>query len=233
MVVGLGVAIAGSHPVAGGVVGALLAVAGLQRRSVVMGCLAVVPVGVAVGVPWPVPALVAFGASWWLLGRRAVLDRPAGVGAVRTVIVTIGLTGLCAGLAVLVADISVVTPMVVYIDAPPLPLLIAGVLLVAAVNSAGEELLWRSMLHDWLAGSTNASTGATVVTTAASFGLAHLAGLPGGVIGVVTAGLMGVALGVARTRIGLLPCIIVHFAVDVTIFSSVAASAVWVGSQAA
>lgn len=118
---------------------------------------------------------------------------------------------------------------VVEFGRPHTAVLAAGVVLLALTNAAGEEWYWRgSAMHVLQDEGVGPRT--TIVAQAASFGLAHAAGLPGGPVGVVGAFVLGLVLGVLRWRSAGMPgCVAVHALVDVAIFGLVAHRVVWVG----
>ncbi len=84
-------------------------------------------------------------------------------------------------------------------------------------NAVLEEVAFRGILFDALAGEWNAAV--AVVVTALVFGFIHQAGYPPGSLGAVLAGLYGVALGVLRVWTGgLLVPMFCHVFADATIF---------------
>jgi len=90
-------------------------------------------------------------------------------------------------------------------------------LLFACVNAALEEAAWRGVVMDALAARIGAS--GAVFVQALGFGAGHLAGIPGGAVGIGMASLFGLALGLLRQRAqGMLPCFIVHLCADATIY---------------
>lgn len=239
VLLGVAVAAAGLHPGVGVVCG-LLATAwawttGVPRRSAL---LAGAPLLLSVGVPWPVPALVAsalfrvaaarsasHGSESRVGGCAGPLDRRGRAGP-ETVIAA----GVCAPVAAVLAGLSWGNEHPVVEFARPHPVVIAaGVVLLALANALGEEWFWRGcamrVLLDRAVGVRTA-----ILVQAVSFGLAHAAGLPGGVTGVAGAFVLGLVLGVLRLRAAGLPgCVAVHLAVDVAIFGIVANHVVWVG----
>ncbi|MGW0228584.1 CPBP family intramembrane glutamic endopeptidase [Actinopolymorpha singaporensis] len=98
----------------------------------------------------------------------------------------------------------------------PLWLAILGIAGFAVVNPVWEELLFRGVLLSELAAVWGARAG--VVLQAALFGVAHFAGFPSGVVGMIMAGSWGFALGVMRLRSGgvLIPYL-VHVAANLVI----------------
>jgi len=108
------------------------------------------------------------------------------------------------------------------------PLVLAGVCF-SFVNAALEELVVRGVLWEALAKEWNAAVALGV--TAVLFGLGHLHGYPPGPLGVVLAGLYGVALGLLRWWAGGLGLIVAcHVIADATIFSLLVSSGAFSGS---
>jgi len=119
-------------------------------------------------------------------------------------------------------------PLVLSFQTPPSSLVVGAVLGLASLNALGEELLWRQGLL--LFGQrVGVPRSAAVLLVAASFGLAHLHGIPNGWTGVALAGLFGVALGFVRLRNGLLAAVAIHFVVDMAVFSAVTTEALYLG----
>ena len=235
VLLGSAVAIAGLHPGLG-VVSSLLAIAWVwtgrvpRRRALLAGA----PLLLAVGVPWPAPALaasalfvVAEARSGRPVGGRTRLADSRGA---RAVVETVVAAAVCTPVAAVLARASWGNEHPVVELARPHPVVIAaGVALLALANALGEEWFWRGcamrVLLDHAVGVR-----ATILVQAASFGLAHAAGLPGGAIGVAGAAVLGVVLGVLRLRPAGMPgCVAVHTAVDVALFGLVANQVVWVG----
>ena len=228
---GIGVGVAATTPIASVGCGALLAAVAVRTRDPTVVVVAAVPPAVAVGLPWPVPALLAAvillgwrrgdSSTSWTCSRDRRLSR-------RSALLVVALTAAAgAGVAYVVADLSLPPHLTVGLDEPPAAVLVAGVLLVSLVNSTGEELLWRGVLASWL---DRVSGRAIVVVpaTASSFGLSHLSGIPSGVVGVLGAFAFGVVLAVLRPRVGLVGCIAVHAAVDLALLVVIVPRAVWI-----
>jgi membrane protease YdiL (CAAX protease family) len=106
--------------------------------------------------------------------------------------------------------------------------LLPWILLFAATNAFGEEMLYRSALlaptHKVLGGEQ------AILLTATFFGIGHYYGVPYGITGVLLAGFFGWVLGRAmlETRGFFWPWMI-HMATDVVIFSFLAMGAVTAG----
>lgn len=236
VLLGVGIGASGLVPVAGAAIGMVLAAwAWACKAPGGAAGLAVAPLGLAAGIPWPVPALAA-------VGLARILERARGQD-VRRVVVTrsrqsslrlgfeiVGGAILCAATGAALATFYLNGERIVLeLEPPPLGVLAAAVLLLAVLNATCEELLWRDhcvrvLLHD------ARSIGGVVVVQGISFGLAHPYGLPGGVLGVVGALGLGLTLGMLRfRRAGLVGSIVVHTVVDVAIFSVVGTQVVWIG----
>lgn len=98
----------------------------------------------------------------------------------------------------------------------PVPVATTGALAFLVVNGAIEDSIWAGVLLSatervlpaWLA----------VGAVAASFGLAHLHGVPGGLVGVLMAGAWGLVLALLRIRTGGMGATyLAHIAADATI----------------
>lgn len=235
VLLGAAVAAAGPYSWLGALGGLVAAVwAGVCRVSWRVAALAVAPLVLALGVPWPAPAVLA-SALFWTGGVRSARPptvstaRADGCGA-RAVGETLVAATVCAPVAAGLAYLSWADEHPAVELAPPHPALLAlGVVLLALVNAASEEWFWRGcavrLLEDDGAGYR-----ATVLVQASSFGVAHAAGLPGGGSGVAGAFVLGLVLGVLRLRpAGMAGCVAVHTAVDAALFGLVANQVVWVG----
>jgi membrane protease YdiL (CAAX protease family) len=94
--------------------------------------------------------------------------------------------------------------------------LVVGGALFAVVNAGLEELIWRGLIQSRLREVVGKP--AAIALQAASFGLAHAAGFPRGLSGVVLAGVWAVMLGMLRERSGgLLAAFLAHVVADATI----------------
>lgn len=93
--------------------------------------------------------------------------------------------------------------------------------MAALANSLVEEAVWRhaawSELND-LFGLWGA-----VLLSSLAFGIAHWHGLPGGIVGVFGAALLGLVLGMTRVAVGFTGVLAVHFAVDIGLFWTILA----------
>lgn len=97
----------------------------------------------------------------------------------------------------------------------PIGLVVAGVVLVAVVNSLFEELLWRAGLADTLA-SQGSAPASWLIVVSLGFGLSHLYGTPGGWTGVAATACFGLAMAALRFRCrgSILLCVAVHAIAD-------------------
>ena len=110
---------------------------------------------------------------------------------------------------------------------PHWAVVVAVVCLLALLNSAGEEVLWRvALLHPL---RDELPLLAIALSSAASFGLAHQSGIPGGMSGVVASGVFGLVLTLIALQTSLRAAVAVHLVVDVAIFGVVAANVVYLG----
>ncbi len=86
-------------------------------------------------------------------------------------------------------------------------------------NALLEESIWRGVLMESLDRGLGRGV-ASIAVSAVSFGVAHVAGFPRGVFGVLLAAFSGVLLGVIRRRSeGLLAPMITHVLVDTAVFA--------------
>jgi len=108
--------------------------------------------------------------------------------------------------------------------------LLPFVLGFAAINAFGEEVTYRApqlaALHGAI-GSTH-----SLLITAAYFGIAHYYGVPYGIVGVLMSAVLGWLLGrsMLETR-GMFWAWFIHFAMDVVIFTFLAAGSVTPGGR--
>ncbi|MGD2109575.1 MAG: type II CAAX endopeptidase family protein [Phycisphaerae bacterium] len=174
---------------------------------------------------WPTALLVPL-VGWGLIAvvvpalRRAVVIS-VGKRPDRVTAWFMALTVVVSGIALVVwhelarPDLGDLLAMIPVMPALLLPLACLG---FAIVNAIIEELIWRGIIWEMLAGSIG-STALIIVLQAVSFGLFHIHGFPRGVIGVVMASVYGVALGWIRHRTGGLGAVIVtHVFADIVIF---------------
>ncbi len=154
----------------------------------------------------PIPWILNRPPSWRILG-------PAIAGA------------MCLGLLVFIFAFGSPPSFGSLLDLLPL---LPFVLLFAASNAFGEEMLYRA---PWLA-ALEGPVGPVhaLLLTAVYFGLAHFYGVPYGLLGVVMAFIPGWLMGKAmlETR-GFFWAWLIHFCMDFTIFSFMALGSVTPG----
>jgi membrane protease YdiL (CAAX protease family) len=179
--------------------------------AVVVGLVAVLP------TCWPLPALLAGVVARSRFGRTRGTGWLVGAGA-----------GLAAAAVVtpLVLPVLDGAPLAFLVPRPPVVLLGAAVVGAAVLNALAEETLWRGAIV-----GTDRRLGfppwTTAAAQAAGFGVAHWHGIPGGPIGVLAAGAFGALMAVVRLRIGFGAALLAHVLTDVAIFTTVAATAVF------
>lgn len=180
---------------------------------------------------WPVPLLVGLlvaacvaritpwvSVPWWRGGRvrAAELGLAAALSGVAAVALIVWWRWMQPDLHDVVARI----PQVHWLG------LVAVGLLFAVTNALVEESLFRGILTEALTEEARLSLPGATVAQAVVFGVLHLHGFPRGALGVVLAGIYGLMMGVIRARSGgLWAAWISHVAVDLVIFSVVAALA--------
>lgn len=143
-------------------------------------------------------------------------------------VVTSVVVGVGAGLIAMpfVQAQLVASPIQLPWTQPPAVLLAAAVVVLAAANAVGEELLWRGVLA--MESSALPSIG-TYLLQFTSFGLAHLGGVPGGLVGIMLTGGFGCVMVALIRRYGLTAAIIAHFMADLFIFATVAPNVLFTG----
>jgi CAAX protease family protein len=174
----------------------------------------------AAGLVWPVPCLAA-GVVWFALDARRV--RPRRRWPRPRILALCAATGAVAGAAVIAMQPgSVLGALWFGRERPSTAVLIAIVVVAAFANGIGEEVLWRGWLHAKLAGTSRVIR---TVLIAASFGAAHVHGIPSGWLGICAAGLYSVVVTYTRERSGFIAGVVMHVATDLVVFSAVAATA--------
>jgi CAAX protease family protein len=138
-------------------------------------------------------------------------------GSLRLALLTalLPLVGLPLWRALSLPDLEPLVAIVAGIPAWALPFIGLG---FALLNALVEEIAFRGVLLDGLMSAVGVR--AAVVLQAAAFGLVHLDGLPGGVLGVVLSGLYGLILGAIRLRTrGLATPYVAHVLADLVLFA--------------
>lgn len=131
---------------------------------------------------------------------------------------------LCAGLT-LFAVIAGGAPLSNLSRALPL---MPYVILFAAMNAFGEEMNYRAPQLGALQGPVGPAQ--ALLMTAAYFGIGHFYGVPYGVIGVVMSFVLGWVLGKSMLETkGMFWAWLIHFCMDVVIFTFMAAGSVTPG----
>ncbi|HLW65415.1 MAG TPA: type II CAAX endopeptidase family protein [Gemmataceae bacterium] len=208
-----------------------------KRAGPVHGVLVFAGLGLVVSgllpLPWPLylllPLLIYAGIVLATPSLRATAPRLA-IGQTSGPAIAAAVALSLATAAVLIAFHILVHPDVsgFAVRLPvsgPLTLICIGVF-VSVVNALLEELIFRGIMWEVVAAEWNA--GAALVVTAGVFGLFHLHGYPSGPLGVVLAGLYGLALGLLRWWTGgLALAIACHVCADATIFSLLVRSGVF------
>ena len=232
VVVGVTIGVAGVAPVVGATFGLLTVLwAWAIRMPRHVGVLGLAPLALAVGVPWPIPALLAVLVARAVARRPGERMAPSRIGPPLRIVGEVGaVTLLCVPLAAALACLSLGNEhQVLSLKQPPFVLIGTGVVLAALVNASAEELYWRGCMMRLLAASRYRPH-TVVMVPAVSFGAAHLTGVPNGLTGVAGAFGLGLVLGVLRLRPAGLPgCVAAHAAIDMAIFGLVAGHVVWVG----
>jgi len=186
-------------------------------------------------------ALLMLAASWLLMRRRSAFF--LGVGDLHAVAEPIPLVGMTrpstwnrlapimavclAGGLVAFAIIAGGAPLANLPRALPL---LPFVVLFAAMNAFGEEMSYRAPQLGALAPVVGESQ--ALLMTAIYFGIGHFYGVPYGIVGVLMAGVLGWLLGrsMLETK-GLLCAWLIHFAMDLVIFTFMAAGSISAGGR--
>lgn len=173
---------------------------------------------------WPLPAALALVVVIVLTGPRGTLSRWRKWFRVGAIGPSTWL--LCAVIVVLTGAALLVWQRVTHgdlpstytglIDSVPTPVAIAGIFLFLVVNGAAEDSVWSGVLMTAARGTMPAPV--AIAVTALSFGIAHLDGVPNGLIGVVMVVAWGIVLTILRLRTGgMLATYIAHVLADATI----------------
>jgi membrane protease YdiL (CAAX protease family) len=196
---------------------------GLRDAALLSGCLWILIRLPVIGI-WPLPALGAVVAVVLLRGPRSTTlrwRRWLRVGSISR-----GDWLLCGVIVVFTAAALVTwqrwtggalpATYGALLESVPRPAGIVGIFLFLVVNGLVEDSVWSGVLMTASTGPLPAPL--AVLTTAASFGLAHLHGVPDGPIGVAMVVVWGVVLAVLRLRTrGMLATYAAHILADATI----------------
>lgn len=180
--------------------------------------------------PWPLPLVVALTAYAGLVRMvpelRASFDwarwqvHPPDRGTRILFVLTVALSVIALVLYVWLVQPDVADAAGALNDLPAWSIPLVGLGFVV-VNPAVEEALYRGVLYRAFESETG-SAGLAIAAQAVAFGALHVAGFPGGGIGVVLAGGWGAMLGLFRARTGGLRWSWwAHVATNVVIFSAV------------
>jgi membrane protease YdiL (CAAX protease family) len=186
--------------------------------------IGLVPLAVAFGAPWPVPALVTvFVTRLAGLHHLPVTARPSRRTVGLAVVVTV-----VAGLLITPMAIRITSahPITIRSERPSFATIALIVILLSVVNAVAEELLWRGLV-DRASSVSRMGIPLTLVVQAVSFGLAHNHGVPSGAVGMCSAAAFGMALTAVRRLGGIRLATVAHVVVDVVIFSIAAHNAVY------
>lgn len=225
--------------IAVGAAGVTAAAARMRRWPLLHAALATTLVlaagGSTLAGPWPLPLVVALAvyaaAVWavpdlrssldWALWQTRPADRPTQVLFAVTVALSVVALVLYSWLAA--PDVGDIAGD---LDALPAWTIPAVGLAFVVVNPAVEEALYRGVLYRALESETG-SIRLAVTAQAIAFGALHVAGFPGGPVGIALAGAWGAVLGYLRARTGGLRLSWwAHVATNVVIFIAVLVLAV-------
>lgn len=232
LLTGTAVAVPVAWPVTVGVVAFLLGVVvlakgqghiGLRDAALLSACLCILIRLPVFGI-WPLPALGALVVVVLLRGARSTVlrwRRWFRVGSISR-----GDWLLCAMIVVITAAALVawqywtggaLPPTYrALLDSVPRPIGIVGILLFLVIKGLVEDSVWSGVVMT--ASTETLPAPLAVLTTAASFGLAHLHGVPDGPIGVAMVVVWGVVLAGLRLRTrGMLATYLAHILADATI----------------
>ncbi|MFT4231766.1 MAG: CPBP family intramembrane metalloprotease [Leucobacter sp.] len=174
---------------------------------------------IALGLPWIASPLVA-GLAWAAAKKIPSFDAPSQSRPFRHQATQAFLSFGIGSAAGLVAAPFVFwqlnrTPLQFDIVQPATWLIVIACVLLAFLNAVGEELIWRGAL---LEECNSLPLPVVFLAQSGSFGLAHLFGLPGGLIGCLLTAVASVLFVLVHRRWGLGASIITHFAADLVIF---------------
>jgi membrane protease YdiL (CAAX protease family) len=184
---------------------------------------------------WPLPLVAALGlyaavarmvpalrsSLDWAAWQRQPPDRSTQILFGATVVVSVIALVLYAWLAR--PDVADTAGELSDLPAWTIPLI--GLAFVV-INPAVEEALYRGVLYRALESETG-NTGVAIAAQAVAFGALHVAGFPGGVVGMALAGGWGAVLGLFRARTGGLRWSWwAHVATNIVVFGAVLVLAV-------
>jgi membrane protease YdiL (CAAX protease family) len=170
--------------------------------------------------PWPTHCLVA-GAVWCLgdpSSLSALRCEPRTVSRFLMLIPLLMTTGAASGAMVLLIGASQIQGMTVHLPFPfpsEWGLKLALIVVSAAVNSFGEELMWRGFLNS---ATREVSLTGRFILQSLTFGVSHWYGVPNGACGAVTAAAYSAIIFEIRRRYGFWSAWLTHFVTDMVIF---------------
>jgi membrane protease YdiL (CAAX protease family) len=204
----------------------LLLLTRTQHETPFLWSMAAVLLLIALSVPWPLPAAPPAALLAYTAIRRSRRPhvRPLVLG------LAVGLPSAPMALAVTQLWRPEETTHTFFPLPKPSPLvLLSAILMLALANSSIEESLWRGTLQVALEKSGIPPI-AAILVQAASFGIGHWHGLPGGLTGILGATLFGALLGSLRRQTrSLTACIVAHAVVDVALFAEASRNLVFLG----
>jgi membrane protease YdiL (CAAX protease family) len=166
-------------------------------------------------IPWPQPAIAAVGlaiAIGWRM--RPIGQAVSANGWLLTILIA---AASSAVMFVVTRSRFSADPAVVHTARPNDVVIVSVVVILALVNSLGEELLWRGVLYD-VGEESGLGPASLIFVQAVSFGSGHRHGIPDGLSGMLLAGFFAAALTMIRRRYGLGSSSAAHFVVDLVIF---------------
>ena len=186
--------------------------------------------GWGVAGPWPLPLVVALalyaGVVRLVPALRLSLDwarwqtHPVDRGTRALFVVTVVVSVIALLLYAWLASPEVADTVGNLGDLPAWAVLVVGLAFVT-INPAVEEALYRGVLYRALESATG-SLRLTITAQAIAFGALHVAGFPGGFVGMALAGGWGAVLGLVRARTGGLRWSWwAHVATNIVIFGAV------------
>jgi membrane protease YdiL (CAAX protease family) len=186
-----------------------------------------------IAVLWPLPLVIILGvygavarsvpwlreSSGWL--KRGHIDRTSW--AMMGGFVAASATALVVWRYWTSTDMAIFRPYVPNVPNVPIALWPIGLVAIAALNAAFEEIIWRGVLLYAVESAVGPGWIAWLLQ-GIGFGIWHYQGFPHGWVGVGLATIFALMMGALRIRSkGMLAPFIAHVFADVTIFTLVAA----------
>ena len=206
-------------------------------RAIVHGALFFALAWIAGFVPacrtWPLPLFVPLIGYFLFVIAIPSLRRTApairfGTYSGTTAVITSAIIAISVG--TLIAFDVIARPNVeayrAFLPVSALGGIVAAGIIFSLLNPILEEVIFRGILFDAVRSQVGPT--ATVIVTAALFGIAHLRGYPPGPAGATLAFLYGAAIGALRLLTGGLALpILAHVAADATIYLIIARTGVF------